>query len=216
MNKKLGKDMDEKLIINARRPEGELGSQMIEIMNESHVKLSSWCINHLNINDNDITLDIGCGGGVNVKKFSEMTPNGKVYGLDYSKLCTEKSSQLNELAINNGKVEIIHASVSQLPFKDETFDIVTAFQSTYFWSNFNEDLKEVNRVLKPNGLIFICNGDIKKDQWGENAEKLVELLDRKMYSKEEFNSSLSEVGFSNISIFNKEGTNCTCVIASKI
>ena len=52
-------------------------------MNEKHMKLSKWGIDHLNINDNDIILDIGCGGGVNVKKFSEMATNGKICGLDY-------------------------------------------------------------------------------------------------------------------------------------
>lgn len=46
-------------------------------MNESHEKLARWGVSHLDIENNDIILDIGCGGGVNVKRFSEMAPNGK-------------------------------------------------------------------------------------------------------------------------------------------
>jgi len=217
MNEELDeKAMNEELILNARKPKGELGFQMIEIMNESHKELAKWGINHLKINESDIILDIGCGGGVNVKTFSEMSPNGKIYGLDYSKISVQKSRQLNELAVDEGRVEIILGSVSKLPFKNETFDIVTAFQSTYFWPNFHEDLKEVNRVLKPNGFILICNGDTKKDLWGEDFEKLVKLLDQKRYSGAELNSYLSDAGFSNISIFNKEDTNWVCALASKL
>jgi ubiquinone/menaquinone biosynthesis C-methylase UbiE len=207
--------MNKKVILNARKPQGEPGSQMIEIMNESHEKISDWCIDHLDINEEDIILDIGCGGGVNIKIFSEMAPNGKIYGLDYSELAVLKSCQVNQLAIDKRKVEIIQGSVSQLPFEDETFDIVTAFQTVYFWPNFIEDLKEVNRVLKPNGSILICNGDTLKDSWDENMERWVELLDRKIYSQKEFYSSLSLANFANISIFTKRETNCICIVAHK-
>jgi SAM-dependent methyltransferase len=208
--------MSRELILNARKPEGEIGSQMIEIMNEAHEEVSKWGISHLNVNENDIILDIGCGGGVNVKTFSEMAKNEKVYGLDYSELSVEKSREFNKLAIDEEKVEIVHGSVSSLPFKDETFDIVTAFQSTYFWPNFDDDLNEVSRVLKPNGFIFICNGDTLTDKVEEDIEKFVEELDRKIYSEEELNSYLSDARFSNISIFKKTGTNWMCAVASKL
>ncbi|WP_225370681.1 class I SAM-dependent methyltransferase [Methanobrevibacter arboriphilus] len=121
---------------------------MIERMNESHEKLARWGVSHLNVENNDVVLDIGCGGGVNVKRFSEMAPNGKVYGLDYSEISVEKSEHFNKTAIKEGKVEIIQGSVSKLPFEDETFNIVTGFETVYFWPDFIEDLKEVNRVLK--------------------------------------------------------------------
>lgn len=207
--------MNKELIINARNPKGELGSKMIEFMNESHVELSQWGINHININDSDIVLDIGCGGGANVKKFSEIARNGRIYGLDYSELSVEKSIQLNKLAINKGKVEIIQGSVSKLPFKDETFDIITAFKTVYFWPNFIEDLKEVNRVLKPNGLILICNGAIGNEDEVGNMGKYIKLLDMKIYSEEELSSALATTNFFNISTFKKEGTNWICATANK-
>lgn len=208
--------MDKKLIINARKPKGELGSQIIERMNESHEKLARWGVSHLNIENNDIILDIGCGGGVNVKRFSEMAPNGKIYGLDYSELSVEKSEHFNKTAIKEGKVEIIQGSVSKLPFEDETFNIVTGFETVYFWPDFIEDLKEVNRVLKKDGKIFICNEAAGEEHILEKMSDYIELLDMKIYSENDLKSALNDSNFVDINIFKKdEGNNWICAIATK-
>ena len=110
------------MLINARKPEGELGDKLLDRMNESHESLAQWGVSHLDIAADDIILDIGCGGGVNVERFLEMTEN-KVYGLDYSQIAVDKSKKLNQNAIDEGRCEIIQGSVSQLPFEDNSFDI---------------------------------------------------------------------------------------------
>jgi ubiquinone/menaquinone biosynthesis C-methylase UbiE len=43
-----------------------------------------------------------------------------------------------------------------IPWPDNTFDIVTAFETVYFWPDFVNGLNEVGRMLKP-GLLFIRN-----------------------------------------------------------
>ncbi|MDE4078687.1 methyltransferase domain-containing protein [Methanosphaera sp. Vir-13MRS] len=53
--------------------------------------------------------------------------------------------------------------MSDLPFKDNTFNIVSGFETTYFWPDLVNDFREIHRVLKKDGVIFICNGD-KKDE----------------------------------------------------
>ena len=138
--------MDDDLLINARNPKGELGNELIDDMNVNHEKLAQWSLTHLKISDDDIILDIGCGGGVNVERFLKITEN-KVYGIDYSPLAVERSCKLNKSAIDADRCKIIEASVSNLPFNDNTFDIATAFETVYFWSDFVNDLKEIKRVL---------------------------------------------------------------------
>lgn len=118
------KYLDNKLLINARKPKGELGGKLIDMMNENHERLAQWSIGHLDISKDDTILDIGCGGGVNVERFLKMTEN-KVYGLDYSQIAVEKSIELNKKAIDDGRCEIIKESVSELPFENNSFDIVT-------------------------------------------------------------------------------------------
>jgi len=220
--KNIRSEEEKELIINARKPVGELGDKLLDRMNESHESLAQWGVSHLDISKDDVILDIGCGGGVNVERFLNMTEN-KVYGLDYSEIAVEKSTKLNQDAIDEGRCEVIQGSVSELPFEDNTFDIVTGFETVYFWPDFVNDCKEVRRVLKDDGIMFICNEAIP-DEEDERQKELIDLLDMKIFSEDEFDEYLREAGFSDIICFSKSGpdsvdrelvTGWLCVIARK-
>ena len=220
--KNIRSEEEKELIINARKPVGELGDKLLDRMNESHESLAQWGVSHLDISKDDVILDIGCGGGVNVERFLSMTEN-KVYGLDYSEIAVEKSTKLNQDAIDEGRCEIIQGSVSELPFEDNTFDIVTGFETVYFWPDFVNDCKEVRRVLKDDGIMFICNEAIPNEE-DERQKELIDLLDMKIFSEDEFDEYLREAGFSDIICFSKSGpdsvdrelvTGWLCVIARK-
>lgn len=220
--KNIRSEEEKELIINARKPVGELGDKLLDRMNESHESLAQWGVSHLDISKDDVILDIGCGGGVNVERFLNMTEN-KVYGLDYSEIAVEKSTKLNQDAIDEGRCEVIQGSVSELPFEDNTFDIVTGFETVYFWPDFVNDCKEVRRVLKDDGIMFICNEAIPNEE-DERQKELINLLDMKIFSEDEFDEYLREAGFSDIICFSKSGpdsvdrelvTGWLCVIARK-
>jgi SAM-dependent methyltransferase len=220
--KNIRSEEEKELIINARKPVGELGDKLLDRMNESHESLAQWGVSHLDISKDDVILDIGCGGGVNVERFLQMTEN-KVYGLDYSEIAVEKSTKLNQDAIDEGRCEVIQGSVSELPFEDNTFDIVTGFETVYFWPDFVNDCKEVRRVLKDDGIMFICNEAIPNEE-DERQKELINLLDMKIFSEDEFDEYLREAGFSDIICFSKSGpdslnrelvTGWLCVIARK-
>ena len=220
--KNIRSEEEKELIINARKPVGELGDKLLDRMNESHESLAQWGVSHLDISKDDVILDIGCGGGVNVERFLKMTEN-KVYGLDYSEIAVEKSTILNQKVIDEGRCEVIQGSVSELPFEDNTFDIVTGFETVYFWPDFVNDCKEVRRVLKDDGIMFICNEAIP-DEEDERQQELIDLLDMKIFSEDEFDEYLREAGFSDIICFSKSGpdsvdrelvTGWLCVIARK-
>ncbi len=215
------KYLKNELLINARKPEGELGEKLIDMMNENHENLAQWSVNHIEISKKDIILDIGCGGGVNIERFLKMTDNN-VYGIDYSDVAVKKSVELNKKAIEDKRCEIIKGSVSKLPFEDNSFNIITAFETVYFWPDFQNDLKEVKRVLKDGGIIFIANEAIPiKDD--ERQKEFIELLDAKIYSEKELKDSLEKAGFKDIVCFKKESidsftgdyANWICVIAKK-
>ena len=220
--KNIRSEEEKELIINARKPVGELGDKLLDRMNESHESLAQWGVSHLDISKDDVILDIGCGGGVNVERFLSMTEN-KVYGLDYSEIAVEKSTKLNQDAIDEGRCDVIQGSVSELPFEDNTFDIVTGFETVYFWPDFVNDCKEVRRVLKDDGIMFICNEAIP-DEEDERQKELIDLLDMKIFSADDFDEYLREAGFSDIICFSKSGpdsvdrelvTGWLCVIARK-
>ena len=206
---------DKELIKNARKPVGELGEKILDRMNESHESMAVWGVSHFEVNEDDIILDIGCGGGRNLERFAEQIDSGKVVGIDYSEVSVEKSADLNEKAIEEGKVEVIQGSVSEMPFDDDVFDIVTGFETIYFWPDFINDLMEVNRVLKKDGLVFFCNEAVYREGEMEKYDDLVELLDMKIYSEDVLRQSLEKTGFKDFKAYINDEKDWICVTARK-
>ena len=64
-------------------------------MNVGHRPMAKWGLKYLNVRTSDQILDIGCGGGRNIKRLLRKTPSGRVFGVDYSALSVKKSRRLN-------------------------------------------------------------------------------------------------------------------------
>ncbi len=208
---------DKELIINARKPVGELGQQILDRMNESHEMMAQWGVTHLDIKKDSKILDIGCGGGRNIQRFSQLiSDEGRVVGIDYSEVSVEKSFKLNKEAIERGIVNVLHESVSEMPFYDGTFDIVTGFETIYFWPDLINDLREVNRVLKKGGIVFFCNEAVYREGEMEKYDELVELLDMKIYPEEVLKESLEIAGFGDFKSYVNDENNWICITARKV
>lgn len=69
--------------------------------------------------------------------------------------------------MNVGHSAVFQGSVEHMNFTDASFDVVTAFETVYFWPGLPKCFQEVYRVLKPGGIFLICNesnGDTDKDE----------------------------------------------------
>ncbi|WP_295115626.1 class I SAM-dependent methyltransferase [uncultured Methanobrevibacter sp.] len=208
---------DKELIKNARKPVGKLGHQILDRMNRSHESMAQWGVTHFEVMGDSKILDIGCGGGRNIQRFAELiSENGRVVGIDYSEVSVEKSTELNRKYIDKGIVNVLQGSVSDMPFYDETFDIVTGFETIYFWPDFINDLKEVNRVLKKDGLVFFCNEAVYREGEMDKYADLVELLDMKIYSEDVLRESLEKTGFKDFKAYLDDENDWICITARKI
>ena len=99
-------------------------------------------------------LEVGCGTGFYTIKASEIVKEGMVHSLDIQDLALSKvRKKVEENKIKN--VMLIMADAKNLPFKDEAFDL--AFLVTVIGEIPKREiaLKELYRVLKPNGLLSI-------------------------------------------------------------
>lgn len=204
-----------KLIENAANPKGFWGRLMIKSMNKNHSELTDWGLCHVEINRNYTLLDIGCGGGKTVSKLCEKIGNGKVYGIDNSELCVENSKKLNNKNVICGKAVITQASVSNLPFDVDSFDIVTAVETYYFWPDKLNDLKEIYRVLKPGGKLLLVFEMLKTDDDPFKWEKVEKIIGTNAVTKEEISDILYRAGYINIQTFTKSGTSWLCATAEK-
>ena len=60
-----------RLIEQAKNPNGFVGSIMLSIMNTAHTGMNKWAFEKINISEDAIILDIGCGGGKTIQILSK-------------------------------------------------------------------------------------------------------------------------------------------------
>ncbi len=103
-------------------------------------------------------LDVGCGTGISTRQL--LNHRAHVIGAD-------RDSEMIDAAIQQGPrhAAYVVAPVHQLPFENEHFDAVTAFSAFHWFAN-KKSLDEIQRVLKPGGIICVVNkndvGDFKR------------------------------------------------------
>ena len=195
-----------------RKPYGERGIEIIEMMNEEHQNISEFAFECVDVKDDAEILDIGCGGGVNIEKFHRLT-SGNVDGLDYSEVSVSETKKRNRTHVESGKCSVIQADVTDMPIEDETYDLVTAFSTIFFWPDIGETFKEVLRIIKPNGRFMIAQGTDGNNptdaEWVNSEEGL------NVYNAEQLERYLLDVGFKSVDIFTKENTYLLVVIGKK-
>jgi ubiquinone/menaquinone biosynthesis C-methylase UbiE len=92
-------------------------------------------------------LDVGCGTGYVV--FTYASHGAKMTGVDIA----EKSVELTKkrLALTGLSANIQWANAEQLPFENNTFDLVTSYGVLHHTPDTAKAIQEVLRVLKPGG-----------------------------------------------------------------
>ncbi|MBU1931394.1 class I SAM-dependent methyltransferase [Patescibacteria group bacterium] len=102
------------------------------------------------------TLDLGCGFGEFAQVFFDQPV---AVGVD---ICPKKINQ----AKKTGKyLKLVQADACQLPFKTESFNSVISVSALEHMTNPSKVLKEVLRVLKPEGQLVLT---VVTDKWEQN------------------------------------------------
>ena len=183
-------------------------------MNSSHSKLTDWGLEQISIENHRAILDVGCGGGRTISKLASIATQAKVYGVDYSEESVAATKRTNAQWIALGRVEVQHGSVSQLPFQDGMFDLITAVETHFWWPNLPGDMREVFRVLKPGGTLILV-AEVYK---GANttvsrlAEKYASRTGMKLLSVDEHRELFTNAGFSNVQIIEERHKGWICAI----
>lgn len=94
-------------------------------------------------------LDIGCADGTTTYQIKKKFPKLKITGLDYYKGTIDFAKRTRP------QVRFVHGDAHELPFGNETFDIVTAIEVLEHLEKPKRVLSEIKRVLKPDGIFII-------------------------------------------------------------
>ncbi len=105
-------------------------------------------------------LDICCGTGSTTLFLQKKLSHGKgeVFGIDFS------FGMLKKAVEKCGNNNFLLSDVSEMPFKDNTFDIVTCTFAFYELKgdNVNNVLCEINRILNKNGKFLMMEHEMPK------------------------------------------------------
>ena len=198
---------------NTRKPLGFGGKLMAKMMNSGHARVSQWGFSNISAEPDAKVLDVGCGGGANIAIWLDKCRNGHVTGLDYSEISVAESQKLNIAAIKQGKCRVLQGDVSSIPFSDEVFDYVSAFETVYFWPGLKKCFSEVNRVLKSGGTFLICN---ESDGTNASDEKWTKIIGgMKIYNRDQLVAALKEAGFTEIKTYINAKKHWMCIAATK-
>lgn len=204
-------------VSQCQKPTGWLGRFTLWRMNASHSKLTDWGLGHVSVEKHHTILDVGCGGGRTVSKLAAMATQGKVYAVDYSEESVSATKRNNARWIDMGRVEVAHGSVSQLPFSDGMFDLVTAVETHFWWPDMPAGMREIFRVLKPGGTLILI-AEIYK---GANtmaarlAEKYAGRTGMALLSVDEHRGLFANAGCSDVQVIEERGKGWICAIGKK-
>ena len=109
-------------------------------------------------------IDLGCGTGISTRQIADQ--GATVIGVDKD----EKMITMAE-TIPYRNITYICAKSENLPFVNGIFDAATAFSSFHWFAN-RKALKEIQRVLKYNGVFFVVN----KNDNGKLKEKYRKII----------------------------------------
>lgn len=203
------KNFINRILQNTRKPEGFFGRMILFGMNKGHAELSKWGMSCLSWQPEWKVLDIGCGGGANLSQILKRCPKGRAYGLDISPESVAFAQKKNKKNLGT-RCFVEQGSASNLPYDDCTFNVVTAFETVYFWGDLQHAFAEVTRVLKNGGYFLICceMSDPTNEMWSSRIDEMV------VHSANELESILSQTGFINIAVYQQKEEHL-CIIAQK-
>ena len=152
-------------------PASLMGLLVLRSMNIAHARLHRWGLEAAEIRPRDKVLDVGCGGGKAIARILTRTRR-EVAGIDHSPEAVETTRRVNRAAVTSGRLRVLEGSVENLTFRDGFFNVVTAFETTYFWPDLQAGLIEIRRVLSPGGRLVITNEVADREAAGRWAERL--------------------------------------------
>tara|TARA_B100001250_G_scaffold164813_1_gene141783 strand:- start:2226 stop:2954 length:729 start_codon:yes stop_codon:yes gene_type:complete len=192
-------------------------------------------IRKLNVKTEMNVLDIATGTGDVIIKICSKNKDINGIGFDCSQNMLEmaKNKSKKKKIVN---LKYIHGYAEKLPFESNSIDIITISFGMRNFSNYEDALKEINRVLKPNGTLAILEFCRPKNSLFQKlfsfyfnniipiigkiltGEKLFDYLPESVnnfFSKNELLEKIESFGFKNTYAKNLTFGICSIIIGSK-
>jgi ubiquinone/menaquinone biosynthesis C-methylase UbiE len=166
-----------------------------EGMENDHLPIVLPMLAMMNVQPDEAVLDVGCGTGWLCRLLARRVTEGRVVGMDVSdemiRRAEEASAGVANLSFTMGPVDAIPQPAAQ-------FTRVVSVESAYYWPEPASGLKEIRRVLRPGGSVWMLINYYRDNpychQWARHYAIPTHLL-----SADEWAGLFREAGFTGVS-----------------
>jgi ubiquinone/menaquinone biosynthesis C-methylase UbiE len=165
-----------------------------ESMQHEHWPITRPVLEQMQIQPNDKILDVGCGAGWLTRILAERVPNGRAVGTDISNEMIERARLAGSGLLN---LEYVVGGVEDIPWQSDFFDKAISVESSYYWPDPLQGLREIRRILRPAGSAWILINYFRDNpychQWGALLQVPTRLL-----SAAEWQQLFRDAGFGQV------------------
>lgn len=109
----------------------------------------------MNVQPGDTAIDLCCGTCDWTLALAEASGTGQVVGLDFSQAMLDVGQTKIHAASRDGQITLVRGNAMELPFPDDTFDYATIGFGLRNVPDYEQVLREMQRVVKPGGMV-VC------------------------------------------------------------
>lgn len=149
-------------------------------------------VNHYNLKNLSTIVDLGTGTGIFAKKILELIPNAECIGLDISPEMIDFANE--NIATIEKRYSAQLMEENHIPLEDNSVELLFMITVYHELDNPQSILKEIFRVLKPGGRVFILDwkpgANVKHADQLVTTEEVIRHLSNSCFTDiEEYNAS---------------------------
>jgi SAM-dependent methyltransferase len=123
------------------------------------------------VQDSDCVLDAGCSSGLYARTLKRAAPGAEVHAVDVSLPFLREAQRYAHR--EDMRLQLVRADVEALPYRDGAFDVVASGGSLNEFRSPGDALRELSRVLRPGGRLFLMYTARSQRRGGQLAQDVL-------------------------------------------
>jgi arsenite methyltransferase len=138
------------------RPRGLLAPLTALVLNGANARTIMAAISALELHRGQRVVDVGFGGALSLPLLLRAVgERGQVFAIEASAEMLARVRRLFIVPRLQGRLQLEHARVEKLPLADAMFDAAMSLNTIMFWTDVDEGMRELARVLAPGGRLVL-------------------------------------------------------------
>lgn len=129
----------------------KLNQLLSNVADMSLKRRAKYIIEQLDLKPSEKVIDLGCGTGYYLFLLSNLPIKLKLTGFDFDKKALNEA----KISLSGKNIKFVSGDLHKIPFKDNSFDKIVISEVLEHVKKDVVVLKEINRILKPEGILVI-------------------------------------------------------------